>query len=123
MFGSGIFHDIFIPIVAGLALTLMKLVASQKVWSFAESNDNALDLVLVSAGALGALYVDKGAVQATIDAGVGDVFFAAVLLYWRFLTTRRRVAKSHSAADTPPFSGILQLMLGLASIIWTIKAF
>lgn len=75
-----LFHELVIPFVGGFALTLGKLIADQKILSFDESNDIALDLVLVGVGALGALYKEAGAVQVTIDAAAGDVLLAAVLL-------------------------------------------
>jgi hypothetical protein len=102
---------------------LAKLIADQKLLSFDESNDIALDMVLLGVGALGAFYIKGGTVEATIDAGVGDAFLAAILLYLRY----RRKRLDHSASGTlpavGPLTGIAQLVLGAGAIIWTIKAF
>lgn len=94
-----------------------KLIADQKILSFDESNDIALDLVLVGVGALGALYKEAGAVQVTIDAAAGDVLLAAVLLYVRYHRKRSGLA------PVGVVSGIVQLILGAGAVIWTIKAF
>jgi hypothetical protein len=120
---TALFHELVVPLVGGIVLTLLKLVANQKLISFDESNDIALDLVLVGVGALGALYINSGAVQVTIDAGLGDALFAAILLYVRFRRTRLGVAANGVPPPVRAVSGILQLILGALAIIWTIKAF
>lgn len=118
-----VFHNLIIPFFCGFALTLLKLIADQKLLSFDESNDIALDLVLVAVGALGALYVNRGAVEATIDAGVGDAVLAAILLYVRFRRTHLAQASAGVPPRIAPVSGILQLILGAGAVTWTITAF
>lgn len=118
-----LFHELVVPIVGGIVLTLVKLIANQKLISFDESNDIALDLVLVGVGALGALYIKSGAVQVTIDAGLGDALFAAILLYVRFRRTRLGISSGGTLPTVGPISGIAQLIMGALAIIWTIKAF
>jgi hypothetical protein len=61
---------LIIPFLGGFALTLVKSIADQKLLSFDDSNDIALDMVLLGVGALGAFYIKGGTVEATIDAGV-----------------------------------------------------
>jgi hypothetical protein len=111
-----------IPFLGGFTLTLAKLVADQKLLSFDESNDIALDMVLLSVGALGAFYIKGGTVEATIDAGVGDAFLAAILLYLRY---QRRHLDTVGGVVVPVRwpRGVVQLILGAGAIIWTIKAF
>jgi hypothetical protein len=111
-----LFHEFFIPFIGGIALTLGKAIADEKAISFKDSNDIALDLVMVGVGALGALYIKAGAVESTIDAGIGDVFLAAILLYLRF-------RKKHREAQVGLPGEIGQLILGVAAVVWTIKAF
>lgn len=70
------FHTLVIPFIAGLSLTTAKLIADKKLFSFDESNDIALDLVLLGVGALGAFYAKGGTADSLIDAGIGDAFLA-----------------------------------------------
>lgn len=118
-----IFHSFLIPFIGGFSLTLLKAVADRKLISFDESNDIALDLVLVAVGALGALYIRKGAVEATIDAGIGDAFLASVLLYLRYRRMYLGVSRGGVAPRIGPLSGMSQLLLGAMAVIWTIDAF
>jgi hypothetical protein len=43
---------LIIPFLGGFALTLVKSIADQKLLSFDDSNDIALDMVLLGVGAL-----------------------------------------------------------------------
>jgi hypothetical protein len=117
-----LFHNLIIPFLGGFALTLAKLIADQKLLSFDESNDIALDMVLLGVGALGAFYIKGGTVEATIDAGVGDAFLAAILLYLRYQRRHLNAAGGVVVPVSWP-RGIVQLILGAGAIIWTIKAF
>ena len=116
-----IFHAFVIPFLGGLTLTLTKLIADRKLLSFDESNNIALDMVLLGIGALGTLYIRKGAVEVTVDAGMVDAFLAAVLLYLRFHRKHSRTGR-RNPPPTGPVSGIFQLMLGAGAIVWTILA-
>jgi hypothetical protein len=118
-----IFHSLVIPFLGGFALTLAKLIADQKLLSFDESNDIALDMVLLGVGALGAFYIKGGTVEATIDAGVGDAFLAAVLLYLRFHRKRLTVVAGGNPPAVSALSGTVQLILGVFAILWTLIAF
>ena|SRR5271155_2156182 len=120
---TDIFHSLIIPFLGGFALTLAKLIADQKLLSFDESNDIALDMVLLGVGALGAFYIKGGTVEATIDAGVGDAFLAAILLYFRYHRNRAKIAAGNSLIAVGAVRGITQLILGAGAILWTIKAF
>jgi len=114
-----IFHSLIIPLLGGVALTLAKLIADHKVFTFNESNDIALDMVLVAVGALAAFRIKGAPVYETVDAGVGDVFIAAILLYIRY------VRKRHDPVNPPRIgrlSGIAQFLLGLTAIYWTLNA-
>lgn len=116
------FHELVIPILCGLVLTVAKIISDRRLLSFDESNDIALDLVLVGVGALSAIYVKQGAVLATIDAGVGDAFLAVILLYIRYLRSRRAASGHGVAPPIGPLSGIVQMTLGVGALIWTMKA-
>ncbi|MGC2635754.1 MAG: hypothetical protein WA294_01145 [Acidobacteriaceae bacterium] len=118
-----LFHDLAIPFVAGLAMTLLKLMADGKLVSWDDSNDIALDLVLIAAGALAVLYgrPEHLSPDAMYDAGVGDLFAAVILLLLRF---QRRLKGQHGRLPAiGPVGGLLQLTIGSAAIIWTVKAF
>ena len=112
-----IFHSLVIPFLGGFSLTLAKLIADQKLLSFDQANDIALDMVLLGVGALGAFFIKGGTVEATVDAGIGDAFLAVILLYLRFRRKRLNIEQVGALA------GIGQLVLGAGAIIWTIKAF
>jgi len=116
-----LFHNFVIPFIGGLCLTIGKAIADRKEITWDESNNIALDLVLVTVGALGILYINKGAVEATIDAGVGDGFLAMILLYTRHL--RRQKMRQASLPPIHPVAGAFQVLLGFGAVVWTINAF
>jgi hypothetical protein len=112
-----------IPFLGGFALTLGKLIADRKMLSFDESNGVALDMVLIALGALAAFHIEGGGLTATIDAGVGDAFLAMILLYIRSV---QRSALSRPHGSTRPvglWAAVGQIILGMASIVWTVTAF
>jgi hypothetical protein len=115
------FHTLIIPFLGGFALTLLKLIADQKLLSFELSNDIALDLVLLAVGALGAFYIDQRTVGKVIDAGIGDAFLASILLYLRY--RRTSLMRAGALPAIGPAGGIAQLTLGAGAVIWTVKAF
>ena len=128
------FHELLIPFLGAFALLLGKAIADHEPLSFDDSNDIALDLVLVALGAMGALYSNPGAakalgvtgaVRAVIDAGTVDVFLALLLLYVRFKRNRngKKVNGSLVLPRVKWLSGSAQLILGMVAVIWTIKAF
>ncbi len=49
-----LFHNFVVPILLGLCVTALKIIGDRKEPSFDEANGVALDLVLISVGALGA---------------------------------------------------------------------
>jgi len=118
-----VFHSLIIPFLGGFALTLGKLIADHKVLSFDESNDIALDLVLIAVGALGAFHIGGGSLIVTIDAGIGDAFLAMILLYLRTLRKRMGLKNSGHVKPVGAIQGLFQLALGVIAIIWTMKAF
>lgn len=132
---TSLFHEFVIPFICGLVLTIGKAIADQKALSFDDSNDIALDLIFASIGAMVAFQIDQidkavgldpsRVIYATFDAGVGDAFFAAILLYWR--NKRRRLGQMVNGVFVlPPVhwaTGSIQLILGAGAVIWTIKAF
>jgi hypothetical protein len=116
-----VFHSLIIPFLGGFSLTLTKLIADRKLLSLDQANDIALDMVLLGVGALGAVYIKGGAVEATIDAGIGDAFVAAILLYLRF--RRQHLTREGSSTKVGLISGIVQVFLGACAILWTLMAF
>jgi len=129
------FHQIVIPIVSGLVLTIGKAIAEhrKRALSLDDSNDVALDLVLIGVGALAAFQIDAAAaatllnttraIYATLDAGVGDALLAIILLYLRYERYSRGAGAGGKLPKISTASGIGQLILGAAAVIWTIKTF
>jgi hypothetical protein len=124
------FHDFefnfLIPMALAMVLTLGRIMANQSYLTLDETNDLGLDWVMVSLGAVGGFYLERRSVDSSMAAGVGDALIGAVLLYMRYQQQRRRArlkAQGRRPEETGWAVGIVQMMLGVLSILWTVKAF
>lgn len=124
------FHDFeynfLIPMALAMILTLGRIMADQSYFSLNETNTLGLDWVMVSLGALGGFYLERRSVDSSLAAGVGDALIGSVLLYMRYQQQRRRarmMAQGRKPEGTGWAVGIVQMMLGVLSILWTVKAF
>ena len=120
-----IYHTIGIPLLFGLALSMLKLIAESKSVTFDEANGTALDLVLVSVGALCAFYYRGRSSGANSGAAAGDLVLAVLLLLIRAGRTRDRAKLSPGVqpAEVSWYVGCFELLLGVLSVVWTVKAF
>jgi hypothetical protein len=83
-----------VPILAGLVLTLLRAIASQKRLSLETSRDVALDMTFLALGAAGSVFhnqklqtrMGSDAVAMLALLIVVDLFVAAVLLYLQRFT-------------------------------------
>jgi hypothetical protein len=116
-FWIDVFYKLFIPLIGGLSLTGAKLIADGKLVSWDETNDIALDMVLLAVGALGAFFISGGTGEQVLDGGIGDVFLGVILLYLRY------ESRINATTSVTPKMGIAQLALGFAALFWTVKAF
>jgi len=79
-----LFHNFVVPILLGLCVTALKIIGDRKEPSFDEANGIALDLVLISVGALGAFYMKGRSAETAFDAGVGNAVIAVILVFIRY---------------------------------------
>ncbi len=119
-----ILHNFIVPVVLGFVLTVLKIMSDQKELNFDEANGIALDLILVSIGAF-SIFLKGKEIDAILAAGVGDAFLAMLLLYMRYRRARKRarlLLQGQVLQETRWWSATLQLLLGIASFLWTITA-
>jgi len=120
-----LFHSLAIPFLGGFALTLGKIIADKRKLAFEETNNIALDLVLIAIGATAEVQIKGGNVTTTTDALVGDLFVLMTSLYFRHLRNlevESAEAKKEKIKPIGWFRGCLQLAWGMAAIIWTMNA-
>jgi hypothetical protein len=122
-YAKDIIHYFAVPVVLGLVLTILKIIADQKDLNLDEANGIALDLILVAIGASG-IYL-KGKDPETVTAAwAGNLLLAAILLYVRYARAKK-AAKLPSGQFLPKtglVAGSLQLLLGVISFFWTAAA-
>jgi len=127
-----VFHKLVIPFLGGFVVTVLKLVADDKEFTWNEANDIALDLVLIAVGTVGYFFVSSNDASAAsviesardkaVDGGIVDAVIGALLIYFRW----HRRKKSGPRGPLPPVGvpmGVFQLFLGIAAIVWTVFAF
>jgi hypothetical protein len=117
------FHDLFLPALAGLVLTGLKIMSDRKNVSFDEFNGIALDLILVTIGA-SALFMEGRPPTAYQSFGVVTAALAVILLLLRYRRSGEaaRLPVGVPLQETRWWFAFLQLFLGVAAFIWLFKA-
>jgi hypothetical protein len=118
----GIYDNFVIPYLVGLVLTVLKLITDRKRISTEEANSAALDLVLVSIGVLAVYSTTQG--YKTYHAIVGNAVLGVVLLYIRAQRAAERDTVTTSGGTLKPVSLVsaaAQIVIGTASIYWTVR--
>jgi hypothetical protein len=118
-----ILHNFIIPVALGFILTLFKIMSELKDLENNEWSGIALDLILVSIGSF--VFFMKGRdVDTILSAAAGNVVIAGGLLFWRYCRAKNAQKAGKAAPDQiKGYYAFLQLALGIAAFVWTIKAF
>ena len=120
-----LFHTVGVPVSLGLGLSFLKLLAENKAVTFEEANGISLDLILVCVGALSAFWYRGRSVDAISGAVGGDFLMLVILLLIRSSRARRRAKMSwtnRASDEVGWFMGLIELLIGIFSVYWTVKA-
>jgi len=120
-----IYHQFGIPFLLAVTLSLLKLLAAGQVPSLDDANDTALDLIFIAVGALSVMNKADWTGEKYLSAFAGDLLLALLLLTARAERLRKNAKLLKTGAKAPPVStltGILELMIGAYSILWTVNA-
>lgn len=120
-----VYHKFGIPFIMAICLTLGKKLAEGELPSFEDANDAALDLIMVSIGAMAVYHAAGWTADQFQGAAAWDVLLAMGLLTNRGHRVRVRakmVAAGKSIAPVGQIEGLFELIAGMVAVYMTIVA-
>jgi hypothetical protein len=119
-----IYHKFFVPFIMAVCLTLGKKLADNNLPSLEDANDVALDLIMVSIGAMAVFHATGWTADQFQSAAAWDVLLALALLTRRAQRVRTRASLKAGRKVVPVgiVEGLFELLAGLMAVYMTIAA-